>query len=152
MQTKNFFKCFSNISVSFLFIWNWDDKTFIRFRSSLEHHTRFYNKSVYPFSDQNGPKPHPWGWHIPIMAYIRLYPSPSPPPPAPPKTFNNYLNGSYCNRLWKHNGFLRVTRKKKQSLSETDSIHVRKARKLWLKMMSASAWKSSVSSLIMVKK
>ena len=85
MQTKNFFKCFSNISVSFLFIWNWDDKTFIRFRSSLEHHTRFYNKSVYPFSDQNGPKPHPWGWHIPIMAYIRLY------PPYPPRRHSTII-------------------------------------------------------------
>ena len=105
------------------------------------------------FQTKTAQKPHPWGWHIPIMDYIRFYPPPPPTSLPPPKTSNNYLNGSYSNRLWKHNGFRRVNRKKKKkkSLRETDSIHVRKALKLWLKMISASAWKSSVSSLIMVK-
>ena len=59
--------------------------TFIRFRSSLENHARFQNKigKVYTrFQTKTAQKPHPWGWHIPIKAYIRLY----PPPPLSPTT------------------------------------------------------------------
>ena len=62
--------------------------TLIHNRSSLVNHTRFqtknYGQNLYPFSDQNGTKTLPFGWHIPIhyihtyMAYIRD----SPPHPS----------------------------------------------------------------------
>ena len=52
--------------------------TFIRSRSSLENHIRFQTKmgqSVYPFSDQKGPKTLPFRTAHTYMAYIR---DPSP--------------------------------------------------------------------------
>ena len=60
--------------------------TFIRFRSSLENHTRVQTKmgemgswrNVYPLLDQNGPKTLPDGAADTYMAYIREY----PPPPG----------------------------------------------------------------------
>ena len=56
--------------------------TFIRFRSSLENHTGFYNKSVYPFSDQNGPKTTPLGV---AHTYNGLYKVVPPTPPTTPE-------------------------------------------------------------------
>ena len=51
--------------------------TFIHSRSSLENHTRFQTKSVYPFSVQNGAKTLPDGAAHTCIAYLREY---SPPP------------------------------------------------------------------------
>ena len=64
-ETKKFSKCISNshISISFLFIWNWNDKYVhsCTLRSSLENHTRFQTKMGKVFSDQKGLKTLPFG-------------------------------------------------------------------------------------------
>ena len=65
-QTKNLFKCISNlyISISFLFIWNWNDNyVHTGSRSSFEKRTRFHTpgQSLYPFSDPTAQKPYPLG-------------------------------------------------------------------------------------------
>ena len=74
----------SHIYLSFLFIWNWNDKCvhtrpqFPRKPYPIQDQNR---QSLDPFPDQNGPKTIPFGGgeaHT-YMAYIREY----PPPPAP---------------------------------------------------------------------
>ena len=78
-QTKIFFKSISNshISLSFLLIWNWNDKYVHTLRSFLESHTPFQTKmgKVYTrFQTQNGAKTLPEGVAHTYMAYIREYP------------------------------------------------------------------------------
>ena len=50
----------SYITLSFLFIWNWNDEYIYALASSLENHTRFQTKIsgqiLYSFLDQNGLK------------------------------------------------------------------------------------------------
>ena len=52
-QTKNFFKCISNspISISFLFMWNWNDK--------YVHRLPWFPRKPYPIPDQNGQSVYP---------------------------------------------------------------------------------------------
>ena len=68
---KKFFKSISNSHsfLSFLLIWNWNDKYVHTLRSSLKNHTRFQSKmgKVYiPFQSKTAQKPYPMGRHIPI--------------------------------------------------------------------------------------
>ena len=85
MQTKKFFKSISNshISLSFLLIWNWNDKYVHTLRSSLENNTRFQTKCAkgIPVFRPKRSKNHTWwGRHThTYMAYIRE----NPPPPGP---------------------------------------------------------------------
>ena len=63
------FKSISNshISLSFLAIWNWKDKSVHTLPSSLENHTRFQTKmgTVYTsFQAKTAQKPYPMGRHI----------------------------------------------------------------------------------------
>ena len=69
------------IFLSFLLIWNWNDKNvhtlpyFLRKPNPIPDQN---GKSVYPFSDQNGAKTLPDGTAHTYMAYTREY----PPPPG----------------------------------------------------------------------
>ena len=68
-QTNKFFKSISSlhISVSFVVIWNWNDKYEC---SSLENHTRFQTKmgKVYTrFQTKTAQRPYPMGRHIPLQ-------------------------------------------------------------------------------------
>ena len=81
-QTKNLFKCISNlyISISFLFIWNWNDNyVHTGSRSSFEKRTRFHTpgQSLYPFSDPTAQKPYPLGRHIPTWLTYRSFQHPA---------------------------------------------------------------------------
>ena len=73
-QTKKLFKSISNshISLSFLLIWNWNDKYVHTLRSSFENHTRFQTKmgKIYTRFQAKTTR------HT-YMAYIRRY-RPSP--------------------------------------------------------------------------
>ena len=85
MQTKQFFKSISNSNtfLSFLLIWNWNDK----YAHTLQ---QFFEKpypipdqngqSVYPFSNQNGAKTLPDGAAQTYIAYTREYHRPPPRP------------------------------------------------------------------------
>ena len=56
----------SHISLSFLLIWNWNDKYVHTLRSSLEDHTRYQTKmgKVYTrFQTKTAQKPYPMGQH-----------------------------------------------------------------------------------------
>ena len=83
-QTKKLFKSISNshISLSFLLIWNWNDKYVHTLRSSLENNTRFQTKCAkgIPVFRPKRSKNHAWwGRHThTYMAYIRE----NPPPPG----------------------------------------------------------------------
>ena len=98
-QTKNFFKCISNwhISISFLFIWNWNDNyVHTGSRNSFENPTRFHTpgQSLYPFSDPSGAKTLPFGEaHTNMAWYIKEFPTPPPsPPPPPPGRFHSLFH------------------------------------------------------------
>ena len=72
-QKKILFKSISNshISVSFLLIWNWNDKCVHKLRSSLENHNRFQTKmgKVYTrFQIKTAQKPYAMWQHIPIRS------------------------------------------------------------------------------------
>ena len=70
-QQNDFFKSISSshITLSFLFIWNENDKYVHALPNFLENHTRIQTKNR--FSDQNGAKPIPFGA---AHAYITEYP------------------------------------------------------------------------------
>ena len=72
-QTQKLFKSISNslISLSFLLIWNWNDKNVQTLRNFL--------RKPNPFSDQNDANTLPDGAAHTHMAYIRE----CPPPPEP---------------------------------------------------------------------
>ena len=98
-QTKYFFKCISNlyISISFLFIWNWNDNyVHTGSRSSFENPTRFHTpgQSLYPFTDPSGAKTLPFGAaHTNMAWYIKEFPTPPPsPPPPPPGWFHSLFH------------------------------------------------------------
>ena len=66
----------SHVSLSFLLIWNWNDKYVHTLRSSLENHTRFQTKmgKVYTrLQTKTTQKPHNGTAHT-YIAYIREYP------------------------------------------------------------------------------
>ena len=70
-QQKGFLKSISNshIILSFLFIWNWNDKYVHALPNSLENHTRIQTKigKVYArFQRKTAQKPYPLGRHIPV--------------------------------------------------------------------------------------
>ena len=82
-KQKNYSNPFRiRIFLSFLLIWNQNDKYVHTICSSLEKHTRFQtkvgNNVLTPFSDQNGAKILPDGAAHTCMAYIREYPPSSP--------------------------------------------------------------------------
>ena len=95
-QQRDLLKSISNlhITLSFWFIWNWNDKHIDKQPSFL---CKPYSipdqngQNLYPFSDQNGAKTLPFGAAHTFMAYtcIRKYPPPphhpiwGPPPPGP---------------------------------------------------------------------
>ena len=91
-ETKKFFKGISNshISISFLFIWNWNGKyvhTFPQFPRKPHPIPNPNGQSVYyQFSDQKGPKTIPFGAVHTYLDYIREYPPGGIPPPV--HTFN----------------------------------------------------------------
>ena len=78
-QTNEFFKSISNshISLSFLLVWNWNDKyvhTLLKFPRKPHPITDQNYQRLYPFSDQNGAKTLSDGAAHIHMAYIREYP------------------------------------------------------------------------------
>ena len=83
-QQKGFLKSISNshIILSFLFIWNWNDKYVHALPNSLENHTRIQTKigKVYArFQSKTAQKPYPWGRYIPVR---QMYVCTAPPPPG----------------------------------------------------------------------
>ena len=84
-KKKGFLQSISNSHYIFLFLsYSFGIeaiKKFFHTRSSLENYTRFRDQteqSLYPFSDQKGPKTLPFGAAHTYMAYIREYPLPPP--------------------------------------------------------------------------
>ena len=82
MQTKKFFKCISNSHISLFFLIHLELKWQIRpYAPVVLSKTIPYCRngwSVYPFSDQKGPKTILFRMAHIYMAYIREYPPPSP--------------------------------------------------------------------------
>ena len=99
--------------------------TFMRFRSSLKTipDSRTKQAQGIPVFRPKRPKNTPLGVAHTYNGLYEVVPTPPPLPPPPSKTSNNYLNGSYCNRLWKHNGFRRVNRKKKKKIVERNWLN-----------------------------
>ena len=82
-KQKKIFKSISNSdnSLSFLLIWNWNDKylhTLPWFPQKPYPIPDQRGQSIYPFSDQNGAKTLSNGAAHTYIAYIRVY----PPPPG----------------------------------------------------------------------
>ena len=63
-------------SLSFLFIWNWNDTYVHTLPLSLENYLipDLNRQSLYPFLDQNSAKPLPFGVAHTYVAYMREYP------------------------------------------------------------------------------
>ena len=78
-QQKDFLKSTSNshITLSFLFIWNWDDIYVHAFPRKPYPNSDQNRQSLYPFSDQNGVKPLPFGAAHTYEANTRKYPPPN---------------------------------------------------------------------------
>ena len=76
---------FGNFSFSTIQFGVEKTNTFIRFRGSLENHTRFKTingQNLYPCLDQNGSKTIPFRAAHTYIAYIREYPPPGGLGPA----------------------------------------------------------------------
>ena len=79
-QEKDFLKSTSNSSIILycLFIWNWNDKYVHAFPRKPYLNSDQNRQSLYPFLDQNGAKPIPFGVTHTKKGNIIEYP---PPPP-----------------------------------------------------------------------
>ena len=83
-QEKDFLKSTSNshVTLSFLFIWNWNDIYVHAFPRKPYPNSDQSRQSLYQFSDQNGPKTIPFGVaHTKKANKIEYPPLPSPPLP-----------------------------------------------------------------------
>ena len=80
-QEKDFLKSTSNSSIILycLFIWNWNDKYVHAFPRKPYLNSDQNRQSLYPFLDQNGAKPIPFGVTHTKKGNIIEY----PPPPLP---------------------------------------------------------------------
>ena len=79
-QQKDFLKSTSNshITLSFLFIWNWNDTYVHGFLPKPYPSSDQNRQNLYPFSDQNGVrKTQPFGEQHTYKANIREYPPPT---------------------------------------------------------------------------
>ena len=81
-QEKDFLKSTSNshVTLSFLFIWNWNDIYVHAFPRKPYPNSDQSRQNLYQFSDQNGPKTIPFGVaHTKKANKIEYPPLPSPP-------------------------------------------------------------------------
>ena len=80
-QEKDFLKSTSKsqITLSFLFIWNLNDIYVHAFPRKPYPNSDQNRQNLYPFSDQNGAKTLPFGAAHTYKANIREYPPPPPP-------------------------------------------------------------------------
>ena len=81
-QEKDFLKSTSNshVTLSFLFIWNWNDIYVHAFPRKPYPNSDQSRQSLYQFSDQNGPKTIPFGVaHTKKANKVEYPPLPSPP-------------------------------------------------------------------------
>ena len=89
-QEKDFLKSTSNSSIILycLFIWNWNDKYVHAFPRKPYLNSDQNRQSLYPFLDQNGAKPIPFGVTHTKKGNIIEYP---PPPPSPRVSYEVFL-------------------------------------------------------------